>query len=144
MLEKQKQFMEACGQTTDRPNWKQIELYAELIREEIVGELFPALESWLANSLDEEALRETLDAIGDSLVVLNGLALSMGTDPKEIKDRIDISNLSKIPKGEDKIKKRVDGKILKPLTFVDPRLDDLVDIVIGKIVNLRKELYGKS
>lgn len=133
----QRKFMYACGQSVSTVNYKQVELYKELIREEIVSELFPAVETWLLNPLDEDALRETLDAIGDSLVVVIGLALSMGTRPEVLKARIDASNLSKIPRGDAKVKKRADGKILKPDTFVPPQLDDLIDEVIGKIVGCR-------
>lgn len=128
-------FMLACGQSTTKVNFSQVELYRELIREEAVQELFPALESWLDNPLDEDALRETLDAIGDTLVVVHGLAISMGLDPVEIKSRIDKSNLSKIPVGESSVLRRADGKILKDFnTFVAPALDDLVESVLDNMV----------
>lgn len=132
-MEKQEQFMRACGQVTTRPMYKQCELYKELIREEVVGELFPALESWIDNPLDPDSLRETLDAIGDSLVVIEGLAYSMGADPKEIKSRIDDSNLTKIPAGNNLVKKRADGKILKPDSFKLPVLDDLAENILKKV-----------
>lgn len=132
-MEKQEQFMRACGQVTTRPMYKQCELYKELIREEVVGELFPALETWLDNPLDTDSLRETLDAIGDSLVVIEGLAYSMGADPLLIKDRIDDSNLTKIPVGNNAVKKREDGKILKPDTFKLPILEDIVQSIIKKV-----------
>jgi len=125
--------MVACGQTINTVNWKQIELYKELIREEIVRELFPALDAWMADPLNEENIREVLDAIGDSLVVVRGLAYSMGQNPNQILYRIDQSNLTKIPKGDNKVKKREDGKILKPDTFEPPVLDDLVRSVFDKM-----------
>ena len=99
----QANFMVACGQTINTVNWKQIELYKELIREEIVRELFPALDAWMADPLNEENIREVLDAIGDSLVVVRGLAYSMGQNPNQILYRIDQSNLTKIPKGDNKV-----------------------------------------
>jgi len=129
----QANFMVACGQTINTVNWKQIELYKELIREEIVRELFPALDAWMADPLNEENIREVLDAIGDSLVVVRGLAYSMGQNPNQILYRIDQSNLTKIPKGDNKVKKREDGKILKPDTFEPPVLDDLVRSVFDKM-----------
>lgn len=129
----QANFMVACGQTINTVNWKQIELYKELIREEIVRELFPALDAWMADPLNEENIREVLDAIGDSLVVVRGLAYSMGQNPNQILYRIDQSNLTKIPKGDNKVKKREDGKILKPDTFEPPALDDLVRSVFDKM-----------
>lgn len=132
-LDAQKKFMSACGQTITTVNYRQIELYKELIREEVVQELFPSLETWLLNPLDKIALKEVLDAIGDAQVTLMGLALSMGSRPEVIKDRVDASNLTKIPIGSNKVLKRADGKILKPDSFVLPNLEDLVDEIIDKI-----------
>ena len=133
----QKSFMSACGQSLTTVNFKQIELYQELIREELVKELFPALEAWLADPLDIEKVKAVLDGIGDTEVVLKGLAYSMGVDPGEIKKRIDISNYSKIPQGQNQANKRADGKILKPATYVPPELDDLAEKVIANIAGVK-------
>ena len=67
------------------------------------------------------------------MVVVRGLAYSMGQNPNQILYRIDQSNLTKIPKGDNKVKKREDGKILKPDTFEPPVLDDLVRSVFDKM-----------
>ena len=126
-------FMTACGQTVNKVNFKQIELYQELIREEVVKELFPALQNWTENPLNKEALTEVLDGIGDVLVVVEGLALSFGLDPEELKRRIDLSNLTKIPEKNSKVTKRDDGKILKPASFKLPELDDLVEAIFSNM-----------
>lgn len=126
MSMQQKQFMVACGQTVSAVNFKQAELYTELIREEVVRELFPAWDKFIASPTHDNTV-ELLYAIGGSLVVVEGLAFSLGIDPALIKARVDISNLSKIPEGKAKIEKRAYGKILKPPSFITPYLDDLAN-----------------
>lgn len=121
--------MTACGQTISKVNFKQIELYQELIREEVVKELFPAIQKWQESPLDKELIREVLDGIGDVLVVVEGLALSFGLPADVIKTAIDQSNLTKIPVAGSKVEKREDGKILKPDSFKLPDLDYLIDEV---------------
>ena len=129
--------MQACGQSTTLVNFQQTELYMELIREEAVRELFPALISWLDEPLNKEKLINVLDGLGDTLVVVHGLAYSLGLDPFEIKERIDESNLSKISV-DGVIKRRSDGKILKDMAvFKEPVLDDLAQIVINRIGGMK-------
>jgi hypothetical protein len=122
----QKQFMAACGQTISVLNYNQAQLYIELIREEVVRELFPAFDKFMTAQTHDNTV-ELLDAIGDSMVVIEGLALSLGVDPEVIKARVDISNATKIPSGQSKVQKRADGKILKPTSFILPYLDDLAN-----------------
>lgn len=136
-MNKQIHFMQACGQSTTLVNFQQVELYMELIREEAVRELFPALISWLDEPLNKEKLISVLDGLGDTLVVVHGLAYSLGLDPFEIKERIDESNLSKIAV-DGVVKRRSDGKILKDeSTFKAPTLDDLAQKVIDKIGGMK-------
>lgn len=127
------QFMTSCGQTVNKVNFRQIELYQELIREEVVKELFPALQKWQESPLNKDRIREVLDGIGDVLVVVEGLAYSFGLTPESIKERIDTSNLTKIPPNSGAVCKRDDGKILKPPTFALPELDDLVEEVFNHL-----------
>lgn len=129
MSEKQKLFMSQCGQTVTVVNFPQIELYKELVREELIRELFPAIENWKLDPGNKDHIREVLDGAGDTLVVICGILFSMGVNPEEVKDRIDISNLTKIPKDKTQVKRREDGKILKPDTFKKPDLENLVDKV---------------
>jgi predicted HAD superfamily Cof-like phosphohydrolase len=118
--------MSACDQTVSVVNYNQATLYIELIREEVVRELFPAFDKFIQSQTHENTV-ELLDAIGDSMVVIEGLALSLGVDPEIIKARVDISNASKIPSGQSKATKRADGKIFKPDSFILPYLDDLAN-----------------
>lgn len=133
MTIKQMKFMAACGQTTTKVNFKQIELYQELIREEVVKELFPAIDAWLLDPLNRDKIKEVIDGAGDTLVVVQGLLYSMGINPEEVKEAIDHSNCTKIPQGAAKVLKRDDGKILKPDHFQLPELNHLVDEVLHNL-----------
>ena len=115
MSDRQKKFMRLCKQSVTGVDFSQILLYKELIREELVGEFFPALDEFLKDPLNKNNIREVLDGMGDTLVVVSAIAFSMGVNPEAIKERIDVSNLTKCIDG--KIIKRADGKILKPDTF---------------------------
>ena len=131
MTIKQVQFMRASRQSVSGVNFHQISLYKELIREELVNELFPALDAWMEDPLNRQKLLEVLDGLGDVEVVINGLAYSMGVELPVIKDRIDDSNLTKIKNG--KVIKREDGKVLKPDTFKLPILVDIVEAVLANM-----------
>ena len=131
MTIKQVQFMRASRQSVSGVNFQQISLYKELIREELVNELFPALDAWMEDPLNRQKLLEVLDGLGDVEVVINGLAYSMGVELPVIKDRIDDSNLTKIKNG--KVIKREDGKVLKPDTFKLPILADIVEDVLANM-----------
>lgn len=105
----QKKFMTACGQTVGEVNFSQYQLYKNLIEEE-----FNELKS--ANSALEE-----LDALIDILVVTIGAIHSAGFDGEGAWKEVMRSNFSKV--GEDGlIRKREDGKILKPLSYSPPNL----------------------
>lgn len=131
MTTKQVQFMRASRQSVSGVNFQQISLYKELIREELVNELFPALDAWMEDPLNRQKLLEVLDGLGDVEVVINGLAYSLGVELTVIKDRIDDSNLTKIKDG--KVIKREDGKVLKPDTFKLPILADIVEDVLANM-----------
>lgn len=134
-LNKQQAFMTACGQTCTKFDAEQFALYITLIKEEAAMELIPAAEDWSTNLADLDKLRLVIDGIGDVLVVVYGLAYSLGLDPEKIKDAIDDSNLTKIPVDGFKVDKRSDGKIIKPATFVEPKLDVFVNKVLKSILS---------
>jgi len=104
--------MRACDQTVDTNNMKQFGMYVNLIREEH-DELTVAM-----NNSDRV---ETLDALIDILVVTIGAIHSMGADAEGAWKEVMRSNFAKI--GEDgKVRKREDGKVLKPIGWVPPDL----------------------
>jgi predicted HAD superfamily Cof-like phosphohydrolase len=113
----QRRFMEACGQTTDRFNAEQFNLYVKLISEEY-QELGAAIEQ-----LDKT---ETLDALIDILVVTIGAIHSMGADAAGAWQEVMRTNLAKIDPVTGRVNRREDGKILKPDGWQPPRLDTYV------------------
>ena len=112
----QEKFMRACDQTTDEWNVAQFNLYVNLIKEEL-GELKVAI--------DDCDSKEVLDALTDILVVTIGAAHSMGADIEGAWKEVMKTNFAKI--GEDgKVRKREDGKVLKPVGWVPPDLESFI------------------
>jgi predicted HAD superfamily Cof-like phosphohydrolase len=109
----QEKFMKACDQTVGQYNQPQYELYKKLIDEEY-QEFVQACES-------EDQL-EQLDALIDQLVVIVGAIHSMGADAEGAWREVMRSNFSKIDKETGKVRKREDGKVLKPVGFTPPNL----------------------
>ena len=108
----QSKFMRACDQTVGDYNLDQFTMYVNLITEEVT-ELGQALAD--ANDV------EVLDALIDILVVTIGAAHSMGADVEGAWKEVMSTNFAKI--GEDgKVRKREDGKVLKPLGWKPPEL----------------------
>jgi predicted HAD superfamily Cof-like phosphohydrolase len=105
--------MRACDQTTGGEFDKdQFDLYVSLIDEEI-RELYEAI-----TAHDKV---ETLDALVDILVVTIGAIHSMGSDAEGAWKEVMATNFAKI--GEDgKVRKREDGKVLKPQGWQPPDL----------------------
>ena len=106
----QELFMRACGQTVGHVNQQQKNLYVSLIEEE-----FNELRS--ATSEVEE-----LDALIDILVVTIGAIHSMGADAQGAWDEVMRTNLAKIDPQTGLVRRREDGKILKPPGWQPPNL----------------------
>jgi predicted HAD superfamily Cof-like phosphohydrolase len=112
----QSKFMRACDQTTDVWNEDQFNLYVNLIEEE-----FKELKEAIAAG-DKV---EILDALEDIMVVTAGAMHSAGFDGEGGWKEVMRSNFSKI--GEDgKVRKREDGKVLKPTGYSPPDLKPYV------------------
>lgn len=109
----QKTFMEACDQTTDVFNEGQFNLYTRLINEEVQ-------ELWSANSNGDKV--ECLDALIDILVVTVGALHSLGVDGEGAWREVMRTNIAKIDKETGKVRKREDGKVLKPDDWQPPNL----------------------
>jgi predicted HAD superfamily Cof-like phosphohydrolase len=108
----QEKFMRACDQTVGTFNQEQYNMYLKLIREEN-NELHSAL-------LDADPV-EQLDALIDILVVTIGAIQSAGFNAEGAWKEVMRSNFAKI--GEDgKVRKREDGKVLKPQGWTPPDL----------------------
>ena len=109
----QEKFMRACDQSVDDFNVDQFNLYVSLIGEE-VRELYDAITAH--NKV------ETLDALIDILVVTIGALHSMGADAEGAWKEVMRTNFAKIDKETGKVRKREDGKVLKPVGWTPPEL----------------------
>ncbi len=107
----QRLFMEACGQTTDRANFQQITLYADLINEE-----YQEWQHAPMGSIDD------IDACLDMIVVIAGYMASHGWPMERLWAEVIRSNMSKVDPDTGKVTRREDGKILKPEWFSPPDL----------------------
>ena len=110
-------FMRACGQTTQDWNENQFRMYLTLIREEAM-ELFEAVE--------ENNRTEIFDALLDLIVVTVGAGLSAGFPMADGWAEVMRSNMEKIDTLTGMVKRREDGKILKPDNWQPPKLADLL------------------
>ena len=113
----QEKFMKACDQTVDNFNENQFDLYVSLIDEE-VRELYDAI------TVHDKV--ETVDALIDILVVTIGALHSMGADAEGAWKEVMQTNFAKIDKETGKVRKREDGKVLKPVGWVPPDLKSFV------------------
>jgi predicted HAD superfamily Cof-like phosphohydrolase len=109
----QEKFMRACDQTVEGFNNEQFTLYLNLIKEEY-DELF------VANSEDDR--EEMLDALIDILVVTIGAIHSAGFDAEGAWKEVMKTNFAKIDHETGKVRKREDGKVLKPIGWTPPEL----------------------
>jgi predicted HAD superfamily Cof-like phosphohydrolase len=113
----QEKFMRACDQSVDGFDERQYAMYVNLINEEH-QEL---LEATLTDNRIEQ-----LDALIDILVVTIGALHSMGADAEGAWKEVMMTNFAKIDKETGKVRKRDDGKVLKPLGWVPPNLESFV------------------
>ena len=113
----QEKFMRACDQSVDTLNPEQYKLYLYLMEEE-----------WkeLKAALLMENRVEQLDALLDFIVVTVGAIHSGGFDGEGGWKEVMRTNLAKIDKDTGKVRKREDGKVLKPLGWVPPDLTSFV------------------
>lgn len=106
----QEMFMQACNQSVDQYNESQFEMYKRLIKEE-----FEELQS--AYDMESE-----LDALIDILVVTVGALHSAGFDAEGAWKEVMMTNFAKIDPDTGKVRKRGDGKVLKPDSWQAPQL----------------------
>ena len=109
----QEKFMRACDQSVGDINQDQYKLYLDLMEEE-----------WreLKAALVMEDRVEQLDALLDFIVVTIGAVHSGGFDGEGGWKEVMRTNLAKIDKETGKVRKREDGKVLKPVGWTPPNL----------------------
>jgi predicted HAD superfamily Cof-like phosphohydrolase len=113
----QEKFMRACDQTTEELNQGQFDMYVGLIQEEL---------DELKQAIGDQDPVETLDALLDIMVVTVGAIHSMGADGEGGWKEVMRTNFAKIDKETGKVRKREDGKVLKPLGWTPPDLKPFV------------------
>jgi predicted HAD superfamily Cof-like phosphohydrolase len=113
----QEKFMKACDQTVDHWNQEQFDLYVDLIEEE-----FKELKAAIAAG-DRV---EILDALEDIMVVTAGAIHSAGMDGEGGWKEVMRTNFAKIDRETGKVRKREDGKVLKPQGWTPPDLKPFV------------------
>ncbi len=106
----QEKFMTACDQSVDKYNESQYNMYKSLIDEEFKE---------LQQAYDMEA---ELDALVDILVVTIGAIHSAGFDGEGAWNEVMRTNFAKIDPETGKVRKREDGKVLKPDGWKPPNL----------------------
>jgi predicted HAD superfamily Cof-like phosphohydrolase len=109
----QETFMKACDQTVEGFNQDQFKLYLNLMEEE-----------WkeLKVAIDNNNQIETLDALLDFIVVTVGAIHSAGMDGEGGWKEVMRTNFAKVNKETGKVRKREDGKVLKPVGWMPPEL----------------------
>ena len=113
----QEKFMRACDQSVGQFNELQYAMYVSLINEEH--------QELLEATLSDDRI-EQLDALIDILVVTIGAIHSMGADAEGAWKEVMQTNFAKIDKETGKVRKREDGKVLKPVGWTPPNLKPYV------------------
>jgi len=114
----QAKFMNACGQTVGERNQDQFDLYVKLIKEEV---------SELQVAIDNNDLVEQLDALIDIMVVTIGAVQSLGADGEGAWKEVMSTNFAKIDSLTGRVRKREDGKVLKPVGWRPPELSKYIN-----------------
>ena len=108
-------FATACDQ---EPSIENYVMYLDLITEEY-NELKEAL-------IDDNRV-EQLDALVDILVVTVGAIRAAGWDGEAAWKEVMYTNFAKIDANTGKVRKREDGKVLKPSNWKAPELSQFID-----------------
>lgn len=117
VFQDQTKFMVACDQTVCEFNINQLNMYHSLIKEETQE---------LQAAFDSNDKVEILDALIDIIVVSAGAINSMGANAQAAWDEVMSTNFAKIDSETGKVKKREDGKVLKPDGWKAPNLEPYV------------------
>lgn len=119
----QEKFMKACDQSVDGSNQAQFKMYLGLIKEEFL-ELLVAqgIDPSTGDQVGPVDMVETLDALLDIVVVTIGAMHSAGMNGEGGWKEVMSTNFAKVDKETGKVRKREDGKVLKPVGWKAPQL----------------------
>ena len=107
-------FHEACGvPVLDKPTFvpERVELRQALLQEEVRETLL---------AMDRGDLVEIADGLADTIYVAVGAALEFGIPLDRVWAEVQRSNMAKVDPTTGKVRKREDGKILKPEGWQSP------------------------
>jgi predicted HAD superfamily Cof-like phosphohydrolase len=108
----QARFMRACGQKVGEWDAEQFELYLRLIREEATE---------LLDAVAQDDKVEMFDAILDLIVVCIGAGHSAGFPLSAGWEAVIKSNMDKVDPETGRVRRRADGKIMKPDGWKSPQ-----------------------
>lgn len=111
-------FQLACDQWPSNENYK---MYLNLIKEEFEE---------LQEAVEADDRKEQLDALIDILVVTIGAVIQGGFEGEGAWDEVMRTNFAKIDPDTGKVRKREDGKVLKPEGWQPPNLDPFLEKII--------------
>jgi predicted HAD superfamily Cof-like phosphohydrolase len=97
-------------------NMAQAKLYIDLIDEEFKE---------LCDGFIRRHIGDIADGGADLVWVIKGLFVTLGINFDAVWEEVRASNMSKVSEG-GKIKKRADGKILKPDTYFKPNIEKVL------------------
>lgn len=123
----QEKFMRACDQSVDGSNQDQFQMYLRLIKEEFDElQVAQGIDLVTGEQTGPVDLVETLDALLDIVVVTIGAIHSAGMDGEGGWKEVMSTNFAKVDKETGKVRKREDGKVLKPLGWKAPELSQFL------------------
>ena len=115
----QSKFMRACGQKVGEWDKEQFDLYLRLIREEATE---------LLDAVAQDDKVEMFDAILDLIVVCVGAGHSAGFPLEAGWEAVINSNMAKVDPETGRVRRRADGKIMKPEGWKSPQ-DELAHLI---------------
>ena len=119
----QEKFMRACDQSVDGSNQDQFKMYLRLIKEEFDElQVAQGIDLATGEQINPVDMVETLDALLDIVVVTIGAMHSAGMDAEGGWKEVMMTNFAKVDSETGKVRKREDGKVLKPLGWKAPEL----------------------
>lgn len=131
----QEKFMRACDQSVDGSNQAQFKMYLKLIKEEYDElQVAQGINLETGEQVNPADPGETLDALIDILVVTIGAIHSAGMNAEGAWKEVMMTNFAKIDNETGKVRKREDGKVLKPQGWTPPNLEPFI----------KKELSGDT
>jgi len=79
-------------------------------------------------AVKENNIVEIADALADMVYIIAGTALEYGIPLNDVWDEVQRSNMAKVDLNTGKVKRREDGKILKPENWSPPNIKSILGI----------------